>query len=443
MFKPNKLVLIAILCCFLFVLIGVPKGSATAALARPTVTLPSGWVLSNETAYPNSPHPEHDPTGAGFAMYEDTVTSEAVLIYYENSMGKTYTNDQLRSEAERIHTQVLEENFTESGVMTVAGVSAGYALVYNAVYSYTSREFVFIKGEYYFNVYAIYLNSNPAAMNIVNSISVPTQTSLIDVFYALIFIVIVAIVASALLFKKRLQGKNWFNRSLTGQQRATELVGRVATGYPALDNLLHGGLPDRFSVALTSPTCDERDELVNSFLETGAKNDAVTFCVTSNPNFGIALSEQFPSNFYLFICNPQAGMMRVSSPNILKLKGVENLTDISIALTTAIQKLPPSSKEGKRICISLVSDAVLYNGAVQARKWLTELLPELKSVGFTTLAVIDSKMHSQEDLYKILSLFDGEISINERQMKKIERFLKIVRMSNQEYAKAETILPEK
>jgi hypothetical protein len=124
------------------------------------------------------------------------------------------------------------------------------------------------------------------------------------------------------------------------------------------------------------------------------------------------------------------------------LKGVENLTDISIALTKVIHGSIPSNTLDRRICIGLVSDAVLYNGVVQTRRWLMELIPELKSNGFTILAVMDPKMHAAEDLYKILSLFDGEIVIEEKQMKKLEKFLKIVRMSNQEYIKDEALLPE-
>jgi KaiC/GvpD/RAD55 family RecA-like ATPase len=219
--------------------------------------------------------------------------------------------------------------------------------------------------------------------------------------------------------------------------------GYVATGFAILDRLLYGGMPPDFAVALTSPSCDERDMLVKSFLETGAENGEVTFHVTIDPTFAAGLAEKFSSNFYMFVCNPQADSIVKSAPNVLKLNGVEVLTDISIALAQTIRKLDTAPKGHRRICISLLSDALLYHRAVQTRKWLTELLTELKSSHFTILAVIDPQMHQPEDLHAILGLFEGEIDIRERQTKKLERVLKIKRMSNKKYVKSETLLTEK
>ena len=207
--------------------------------------------------------------------------------------------------------------------------------------------------------------------------------------------------------------------------------------------MLYGGIVPNFAVALTSPPCDERDALVKSFLETGAKNGEATFYVTINPDFAIDLAERYPSAFHLFVCNPQTETAVRNVPNVFTLKGIESLTNITIAIAQATRKLDPSAKGPKRICIGLLSDALLYHRAVQTRMWLTELITELKSAKFTTMAVIDPQMHPVEELYAILGLFDGEINISERQTKKLERFLKIKRMSNQKYIKSETSLTEK
>jgi tetratricopeptide (TPR) repeat protein/KaiC/GvpD/RAD55 family RecA-like ATPase len=211
----------------------------------------------------------------------------------------------------------------------------------------------------------------------------------------------------------------------------------VATGYADLDKLLHGGIPSNYAVLLTSPPCDERDLLIKSFLETGAKKGEITFYVTTDPSSARPLTEDFQSSFCLFVCNPQADAIVESSPNVFKLKGVENLTEISIALTSAIRRLDPSLKGPRRICIGLISDLLLQHHAVQTRKWLTALITELKPMGFTTLAVIDPQMHPSEELHAILGLFDGEINIYE---KGAEQFLKIKRMSNQEYLEDELLL---
>jgi adenylate cyclase len=218
-------------------------------------------------------------------------------------------------------------------------------------------------------------------------------------------------------------------------------IDHVSTGHEELDKLLYGGIPSNYAVVLTSPSCNERDSLIKSFLETGAKKGEVTFYVTIDPGVAKPIAEEFPSTFYLFICNPQADAIVEDAPNVVKLKGVENLTDISIALTSTIRKLDPSLKAPRRICISLVSDVLLQHHAVQARRWLTALMTELKSTGFTALAVFDPEMHSSQDTRAILDLFDGEINIHEKETEKgLERYLRVRNMSGQKYSENEVPL---
>jgi hypothetical protein len=50
-------------------------------------------------------------------------------------------------------------------------------------------------------------------------------------------------------------------------------------------------------------------------------------------------------------------------------------------------------------------------------------------------------MHPPEELYAILGLFEGEINIYEKETEKgVGKFLKINRMSNQEYLEEELLL---
>ena len=220
-------------------------------------------------------------------------------------------------------------------------------------------------------------------------------------------------------------------------------AGLVATGYTVLDKLLYGGIRPNFAVALTSPSCDERDSVVTRFLETGARKGESTFYLTTDPSVAGFLAEEFPSNFFLFVCNPQAEAIVKNAPNIFTLKGVESLTNINIALTQAIRRLDPAQKTLRRICVGLLSDLLLQHGPLQTRKWLTELLTQLRSVGFTTLAVIDPQMHPPEQLHAVLGLFDGEVNIREGETEKgLGRFLRVKRLGNQKYLKDEMLLTE-
>jgi KaiC/GvpD/RAD55 family RecA-like ATPase len=209
------------------------------------------------------------------------------------------------------------------------------------------------------------------------------------------------------------------------------LPDRVTTGSEDLDSLLFGGLPKTYAVALTSPSCDERDLLIKRFLERGAKNGEVTFYLTADSGNAKFLAKEFQSNFYLFICNPRADTMAESLPNTFKLKGVENLTEITISLTKAVRTLDASQHAPRRACIGIVSDILLQHHAVQTRRWLADLIPELKSNGFTTLAVLNPQMHPPEEVQAILEIFEGEISIHEKEG--LRKSIKIKKMYNQKY----------
>jgi predicted ATPase/KaiC/GvpD/RAD55 family RecA-like ATPase len=215
-------------------------------------------------------------------------------------------------------------------------------------------------------------------------------------------------------------------------------VEHVSTGNADLDRLLYGGLPSGCAVVLTSPSCDERDLLVKSFLEAGAKKGEVAFYVTINPGSIKPLAEEFQSNFWLLVCNPQADAIIKDAANVIKLKGVENLTEISIALTSAVRKLGPSLKGSRRVCLGLISDVLLQHHAVQTRRWLAGLIPELQSEEFTILAMMDPEMHPSQEVRAILDLFDGEINIfREETERGSGKYLKIQKMSNHEYLEDE------
>jgi tetratricopeptide (TPR) repeat protein/KaiC/GvpD/RAD55 family RecA-like ATPase len=225
------------------------------------------------------------------------------------------------------------------------------------------------------------------------------------------------------------------------QPKFETLPGRITTGFEDLDALLFGGIPEKYNVALVAPSIDEREQLIKKFLEAGARLGETTFFVTIEPEPAKTLAEEYPSNFFLFVCNPQADALIQSMPNVFKLKGVENLTNIDIELVKAFRTLAPTTTEPRRICIEIISDVLLQHHAVNTRRWLNALLPTLKSRGFTILAVIDSQIHQPEELQTILSLFDGEIRIAERETAQgTEKTLRIRKLYNKKYLENELIL---
>lgn len=219
------------------------------------------------------------------------------------------------------------------------------------------------------------------------------------------------------------------------------LPGRVSTGYRDLDNLLLGGIPQNYSVVLTSPSCDEKDQIVKRFLETGLEEGQITFYATIEATIAKTIMQQSPPAFYLVICNPQAERLVKDAPTVFRLKGVDNLTDISIAFSSAFRRLDKSLKGAKRACIEIVSDVLLLHQAVQTRRWLLGLLPQLKERDFTTMAIMNPYMHSPKEVHAILGLFEGEINIYEKETPQgLRKFLKVRKMYNQRYLESKLSL---
>jgi predicted transcriptional regulator/KaiC/GvpD/RAD55 family RecA-like ATPase len=219
------------------------------------------------------------------------------------------------------------------------------------------------------------------------------------------------------------------------------LPGRVPTGYKELDNLLYGGIPENCAVVLSSMSCDERNLLVKRFLVAGAEKKQATLYATVRSVNMQALFGELELQPYLIVCNPQADTFAESSPRVLKLKGAENLNEIQFAFDAILREMDIESSKPRRACIEIVSDILLQHGAVATRRWLSGLIPELKAKGFTTLAVMDPQMHHSEETHAILGLFEGEISIYEKETESgIERFLKIKKMCNERYIENELLL---
>lgn len=219
---------------------------------------------------------------------------------------------------------------------------------------------------------------------------------------------------------------------------APALPGRIPSGYGCLDNLLFGGIPEKYAVILTSPSIDERETLINNFLTKGIDLEETTFYVTFDSEIATKLATKHSNKFYLFLTNPKSNSDIKDSPNVFTINGVGTLSNISIALTKAFRLIDIKSNKPKRICIDILSDVLLQHKAVVTRKWISGLVSDLKSKGFTIIGVLNDLMHPQDQVHAILGIFDGEIKIYEKESKEgIENILRIKRLYNKKYSREE------
>ena len=128
--RKQSMLLVAVFVCL--VLLTVSYVSAAGSAVKPTVTLPSSdWTLKTDTAYPNS-RAEHDPQGAGLLEYQNTVNYDFVMVYYEKAVDAQPSQSSLQADAEHIFARDhTDATMSSSGIMTIAGVQAGYAKGYD------------------------------------------------------------------------------------------------------------------------------------------------------------------------------------------------------------------------------------------------------------------------------------------------------------------------
>jgi KaiC/GvpD/RAD55 family RecA-like ATPase len=219
---------------------------------------------------------------------------------------------------------------------------------------------------------------------------------------------------------------------------ATILPGRMPTGSIDLDNLLLGGIPEMYSVVISSPSRNAKEILVKNFFEAGLKDGQVGLYITADAFDVQTLIKDYQSKFYVLICNSRAKSTTESLPNVAGLAGVENLTDIDILLTKTLRKFDESDGCLKRCCIDIVSDVLLQHDILITQKWLAGLTQDLKRKGFSTLAFINPLMHPQQKVQGLLGLFDGEIQVCEKETAKGDKqYIQIRRLRNQRFLETE------
>jgi len=145
------------------------------------------------------------------------------------------------------------------------------------------------------------------------------------------------------------------------------LEDRVTTGTQESDSLLLGGIPKEYGVVLSGPPCDERELLIKNFLKAGAKEE-VTFYIATEAT-GLESLLENPS-FFLFLCNSKPKTPVPDLPNVYKLQGKADITNLGIALTKAIRSIDKSITN-KRICVEILSDVLVKHGTNTTREWIS------------------------------------------------------------------------
>lgn len=221
---------------------------------------------------------------------------------------------------------------------------------------------------------------------------------------------------------------------------------RIAFGQKVVDDLLYGGIPPNYVTLLTSIPCEEKNAIITKYLETGLDTDEIVVYVSGNGQMAQNKKTATNPNYHQIICHPNAELevsKTLPKENEIAVKGVERLTDLSVALTSMFNNIAKKSENNskpKRLVLDILSDVLLSNETPNVRKWLRDCITKFKHNGFTVIATLNPHMHSKEETYALLDLFDGHVDLYEKEANPDGTFMKIKRLNNAKYSNKETLL---
>jgi archaellum biogenesis ATPase FlaH len=222
--------------------------------------------------------------------------------------------------------------------------------------------------------------------------------------------------------------------------RAVQSQRIISTGYVDLDKALEGGIPEKFSVVIVSPSFDERDLLLRRVVQSALSSGKLAILLSNDIGRTEDMISRYENRFYAL--SPQADKISPHGPNLLKIPNIENLSETNISLGITLKEVMAKEKASRPIMIlDLLSDLLLRYKSITTRRWLTDFVGKRKAEGFTIIATLNPLTTTKEETQSIIDFFDGVIEIFEKPIaERTRRFLMIRKMYGQRYSENEMIM---
>ncbi|HSB46671.1 MAG TPA: ATPase domain-containing protein [Candidatus Bilamarchaeum sp.] len=176
---------------------------------------------------------------------------------------------------------------------------------------------------------------------------------------------------------------------------------RLSTGILDLDVILEGGYYNPGNIIILGPSGMEKAAMGYHFASAAGPNEtAFIVCGNSSPpdimnkaaTMGINLNK--PNISFIDCYSSTLGSGEVKPQERVKVvPGPGALNDISLALNESIKE---SNGKKMRVVFDTLSTFVLYNPQDSIRKFLSVIEGRLKSVGATTLYLVDEGVHDKQ-----------------------------------------------
>ena len=153
----NSKKLAGIIGCIVAIIVMAVTAACNEALPRPMIDyLPADWSLLSLTPYEEGLYEGEYDDQSGLIAYWNQVTGDSIQIFYEWAPEWDLTPSALEQDADDIFQRDIGYMPDETGIMTIAGTTAGYAKGYDADFDVYDLELVLVLDHVYLDVYAFY-----------------------------------------------------------------------------------------------------------------------------------------------------------------------------------------------------------------------------------------------------------------------------------------------
>jgi len=153
----NNKKLAGIIGCIIAIIVLAVTAMSCGDLARPMIDyLPTDWSLLSLTPYEEEIYEGEYDDQSGLIEYVNQVTYDSIQIFYERAPEWDLTPSALEQDADDIFQRDIGYMPDETGIMTIAGTTAGYARGYDSNFDVYDLELVLVLDHIYVDVYASY-----------------------------------------------------------------------------------------------------------------------------------------------------------------------------------------------------------------------------------------------------------------------------------------------
>jgi hypothetical protein len=149
--------------------------TSCGGLPRPMIDIPtnSDWSLFRLTPYEEELYEGEYDDQSGLIEYANQITYDIIQIFYERAPEGDLTPSALEQDADYIFQRDIGYMPDETGIMAVAGTTAGYAKGYDSDFDVYDLELVLVLDHVYLDVYAVYATSEveDQILDMIDSIS--------------------------------------------------------------------------------------------------------------------------------------------------------------------------------------------------------------------------------------------------------------------------------